>query len=212
MRSMGSVGSLVCRFFAVLIASMTAHFACASALNYNGGTYTQDFNGLPTDATGANPNASQTLSGTGPFDIAGNITGATGLTGWQIANPTGSSGSVEFKSHDGSLSGSGGRGPLSLGTNGSSERAMGALSTRADIPTFFSVLLTNTSNTYTQFTLSYTGEHWRRGDIATDPHDALTFFYGLGSDIGAALTEEDSLNFNAATMTSGYGMPATNTA
>jgi len=206
MSNMGTVGSLLCGVILTSIASITANCAYASALNYNGGTYTQDFDGLPTNIS----NPAQAISGPGPVDIFPTVTNASStLTGWQIANPIGN---VEFKSQDGSLSGSGGRGPLSLGANGSSERALGALSTSADIPTLGLVLLNNTSNTYTQFTLTYTGEQWRRGDIATDPHDALTFFEGLGNDISATLTEQDSLNFNAATMTSGYAGLTTNTA
>jgi hypothetical protein len=201
-----AVPPLLSSIVALLAATLSPSPATASALNYNGGTYTQDFDGLPTNVS----NAAQAISGSGPVDIYPTITGASStLTGWQIANPIGN---VEFKSQDGSLSGSGGRGPLSLGTNGSSERALGALSTSADIPTFGLVLLNNTSNTYTQFTLTYTGEHWRRGDIASDPHDTLTFFEGLGNDISATLTEQDSLNFNAATMTSGYASLTTNTA
>jgi len=140
--------------------------ALAGPLSYTGGTYSENFDTLPS--TGASSVANR-----GPNYINPTWTGATALTGWQMANPTGSATTTEYRAQDGSLSGSAGRGVVSFGTTGSSDRALGALSTSNQIPTFGLVLTNNTSQLLTSFTLSYTGEQWRRGDAV--PQDSLLF-------------------------------------
>jgi hypothetical protein len=145
--------------------------------SYTGGTYTNNFDGLPTDVT----NAFQTITGTGPFYFTGNVTGVTNMDGWQLSNPGGSSANTEFRSQDGSLGSSSGRGVISFGANGSTNRALGTLATSNQVNDFGMVLVNNSTTTFTQFTLSYTGEVWRIGDAT--PPDALTFAYGPGAGI-----------------------------
>jgi len=161
----------------------------AAPLSYNGGVYTQNFDGLPTNVS----NPSQTIAGRGPHEFS-SVTAASGLTGWQLANPLGSSTSTEFKSQDGSLAGSTGRGVVSFGTNGSSERALGLLPTSNQISTFGLVLQNDTATVLDSFTLSYVGEQWRRGGIDA-PANSLIFAYGLASNIGGSLTNDPALNF-----------------
>ncbi len=157
------------RLLALLaLASASGAFA---QINYSGGTYTQTFDTLPQ----TNP-ASTSLAGRGPHSL-NDAFGVTGLEGWFAGNPDGSSSTTEFRAHDGSLSGGSGRGVLSLGTTGSSERALGALSTSNQI-NHFGLYLTNTSGqTLTQFSLSYIGEQWRYGDLGVA--SSLTFAYAL---------------------------------
>lgn len=179
---------------AVAIAAWTAGAAQAAPVSYAGGTYSQDFNGLPTNTT----NPFQLFTNTavnGPF-LASNITNASNLTGWQFGNYGGSSPDSEFRSQDGSLSGSSGRGVISYGTNGSTERALGALVTSNNIGQFGLTIINNTATTFDNFTLSYVGEQWRRGDITTPPNDKLTFSYGLGGAINVGgLTTHAPLSF-----------------
>jgi len=165
--------------------------ASAAPLGYSGGIYSENFDTLPSTGSG-------TLPGKGPNDLVPGWTGASGLTGWQGAITALSSGTnTEYRAQNGSGSGSTGRGLNSFGTTGSAERALGTLPTSAQIPFFGLVLQNNTANVLTQFTLSYTGEQWRRGD--TSPQDKLLFSYGLAGDISPALTSYAALDFASPT-------------
>jgi hypothetical protein len=172
--------------FAALVAAL-ATAARAAPLGYTGGTLTEDFDTLPTNVT----NPSQTGLPKTAFDINPAITNLTGLTGWQANNKLGSSSSSEFRAHDGSLSGSGGRGILSYGTNGSTERALGALPTSNQINHFGLVLVNNSTDTYGSFDLSYVGEQWRRGEPGVT--NTMTFAYGYASDM---LVDVPALSFS----------------
>jgi hypothetical protein len=178
------------RLVAVLTLLVGTVPASAAPLSYNGGTYTQNFDGLPTNIT----NPTQTITGRGPHEFSA-VTAASGLTGWQLGNPSGSSTNTDFRSHNGSLSGSAGRGVVSYGDNGSTERALGFLPTSNQISQFGLVLTNNTGATIQAFELSFTGEQWRRGDVATP--DTLTFAYGLGNDLNASLTDAAALTFSS---------------
>ena len=173
-----------------------------AALSYSGGTYTQDFNGLPNDASNAVQVFGSVLEpNKGPIDFTGNVTGATNLDGWQLANPNGNNMTTEFRSQDGSLGSSSGRGVISFGANGSSQRALGALSTSAQVSSFGLVLTNNTSTTFTGFNLSFSGQHWRRGDVTTP--DQLAFSFGVANDIAGTLIPSSRFVFSG-NQTSGY--------
>jgi hypothetical protein len=139
-----------------------------AAITYSGGDYTQNFNGLPSTA------GSTTLSGNGPHDIEG-VLSTTGMTGWTMANIGGSTSAVEFKVHNGSLSGSSGRGVVSYGTDEATDRALGFLPTSNQINAAGLSFVNNTGSTLAQFTLTYTGEQWRRGNVESG--NTLTFGY-----------------------------------
>jgi hypothetical protein len=177
-------------FAALLAAAATAASeARAAPLGYAGGTIMEDFDTLPTNAT----NPSQTGLPKTAFYINPAITNLTGLTAWQANNKLGSSGTSEFRAHDGSLSGSGGRGILSYGTNGSTERALGALPTSNQINHFGMLLVNNSSDTYGSFDLSYVGEQWRRGEPGVT--NTMTFAFGRANDIDATLVDVPALSF-----------------
>ncbi len=178
--------------FALIVAAvLLADAAPAAPVSYLGGVYTQDFNGLPTNVT----NPAQTFKNTatnGPFEATA-ITGASNVSGWQIGNYGGSSADTEFRSQDGSLSGSTGRGVLSLGTNGSTDRALGALSTSNQIVSFGLAITNNTATTFDHFSLSFVTEQWRRGDVSTA--EKLNFSYGIGTGVNSpGLTSYTALN------------------
>ena len=177
---------------AILGLSFWMGASSAAPLSYTGGAYTQNFDGLPTNVT----NPSQVVPGKGPHEFSV-VSGASGLVGWQFANPSGSSSNTEFRSHNGSLSGSAGRGVISFGDNGSSERALGALATSNQISSFGLVLTNDTGLTLDSFTLSYTGEQWRRGNVANP--NTLFFSYAVGgTSIGSGtFTGIAALNFVA---------------
>ncbi|MDX2131400.1 MAG: hypothetical protein SFY69_05045 [Planctomycetota bacterium] len=160
----------------------------AGQISYTGGVYSQNFDGLPSSGT-------LTQTGRGPHAL-NPIFGDASLDGWFGGNPGGSNGNTEFRAQDGSLAGSAGRGVVSFGTTGSGERALGALPTSNQISHFGALFTNNTGATLTDITISYTGEQWRRGDVA-DPQ-FLGFFYGLGSSIADAMTAESALSFSSA--------------
>jgi hypothetical protein len=172
-------------------AGMAGPSALAAPLSYTGGAISENFNTLPTNVT----NASQVGLPKAAFYINPAINGATGLTGWQGNNVLGSSATTEFRSQDGSLSGNGGRGLMSYGTNGSTERALGALPTSNNINQFGLVLVNNSLDTYGGFSLSFTGEQWRRGESGVT--NTMTFAYGVGAtNIDSSLTTFAGLNFS----------------
>ncbi len=160
----------------------------AATVSFTGGTYTQDFDSLPSEG-------SQTLTGKGPHAFS-DLTDfpITGMDGWYLANPNGSSDNTEFRAQDGSLAGGSGRGVVSFGTTGSSDRALGALPTSNQVSRFGVVLTNNTGFAIDSATVAFTGEHWRLGN--NEPN-TLTFEYGIGSSINGdlvILTNTD-LNF-----------------
>ncbi len=184
---------------AALIAAsvLTGASAYAAPLGYTGGAISENFNTLPTDLT----NPTQIGLPKTAFDLNPSINTLTGLTGWQ-GNNLGLSGGVtvatgvtsEYRSQDGSLSGSGGRGLISYGTNGSTDRALGALPTSNQINNFGLVLVNNSLDTYGSFSLQYTGEQWRRGEPGVT--NTMTFAYGVGAaNIDAALAAVAGLSF-----------------
>lgn len=163
-------------------------------VSYTGGVYGQNFDTLPQDGW---PAAS--LTGRGPHPL-GPAFGVPGLDGWQGANFDGSANATEFKAHNGSLAGSAGRGILSLGADGDSDRALGALSTSNQINTFGVVLRNDTADLLDEMTIVYTGEQWRRGNVSSP--NTLYFSYGFDSEIrditpNNPLTPFPALNFVA---------------
>ena len=157
------------------------------------GAYHQSFDGLGQSGT-------VTLTGTGPHAING-VLGATGMEGWFGGNFGGSSTNTEFKAHDGSLASSAGRGIISFGTTASAERALGALSTSNQIPSFGVVLTNDTSRTLVALDVSYVGEQWRAGDA--NMLDVLSFKYGYGASIVDAGTSLPALNFLSPVLSGG---------
>jgi hypothetical protein len=153
------------------------------------GNYFQDFNGLAAASLGG---GSETLSGTGPHAIEG-VLGSTGMAGWFGGNYAGSSSNTEFKAQNGSLSGSAGRGVVFFGTTGSTERALGALSTSNQVNWFGVVLMNDTTTTFTALEVSYIGEQWRAG--GADILNTLNFSYGFGGSLDDATTAFDALTF-----------------
>jgi hypothetical protein len=182
------------RKFCVL--SAVVSLACApvfaSSLNFTG-SYSNDFNLLPRENVDNPANAVVSIqTGRGPhgFDVGFLV---SGFDGWFGSNPAGSSSNTEFKSHDGSLAGSAGRGVLSLGLNGDTDRALGALSTSNQINTFGLVLINGTNGTIDSLDVSYIGEQWRRGNILSSSPDvnSLRFsFATFASDPGTSVIDD----------------------
>lgn len=177
------------RHHALALVALAAAASAVSAqtISYTGGTYGQNFDGLPGSG-------STTLAGS-LLALTSGFPGATGVNGWYGGNRSGSNSSSEFRAQDGSLGSSAGRGVISYGTTGSSDRALGVLTTSNQIPRFGALFVNNTGDVLTSVTISFTGEQWRRGNV-TSP-DALQFVYGFTSSVASASTRVAALDFQS---------------
>lgn len=150
-------------------ASLTISSFSDGALNYTGGTYSQDF-----DSLNATQGTEITLSGNGPHALHTAPLNAAGLEGWTIAKHGGSGSNALFKVDHGGQFFSGAI--YSYGASGSSDRALGSLGSGSTQSRFAFALNNNTGQTLTEFTISYVGEQWRDGTSAAN---TLSFSYAI---------------------------------
>jgi hypothetical protein len=193
-RSREFIGRFAClaAVGAVALGSLTTATVRADSVAFVD-TYSQNFNGL--NQTGA-----QTLTGKGPHPFSTLTDPAlspviTGMQGWYLANPGGSSSSTEYRAQDGSLSGGSGRGVISFGLTNESNRALGALPTSNQISSFGVLLLNTSGSSIPAVDVSFTGQQWRAGGV--DVVNTLSFAYGFGGSIDAATTPFEALEFSS---------------
>ena len=146
-------------------------------------TYTQDFNTLDTASTLASSNLP---------------------SGWAIFEFGTSTTTVDNKYKGGNGNSNTGE-TYSLGTNGSTERALGSLASGSNIPSYGVTFTNNTNKTITSITINYKGEQWRAGQVARTNVDSLRFLYstsatGLNDTLGS-WTEDVNLMLNTPNMT-----------
>jgi autotransporter-associated beta strand protein len=173
---------------ALATATLTSSVLAQTSISYNSGNYTQNFNGMPNLAAN-----SFSFANPGPFDISAAPISGTDIDGWSIGKTVGSAAGVIYKAENGgNFSGA----VNSYGVFGETDRALGALASGSVTGAFGATFVNNSSTTYTQFVLSYTGEQWRRGNAAAN---TLTFAYQLGgsSILSAGFTNAPALNFTA---------------
>lgn len=172
--------------------------AVQATVAFDGSTYSQDFNTLPTNATtdyrtwyddSANP----------PATGGQNDPGAS-LPGWFIQttklNSVATGGYQRFRVSTGSQN------TGSLYSFGSSltntDRALGTIGSSTVGTQYFALRLENTTNqVITSFTLSYDGEQYRDGGNASGAAQQLTFGYEVeaGSIQDSSFTNVSALNF-----------------
>jgi hypothetical protein len=104
-------------------------------------------------------------------------TGSAGTAlpdGWQVSE-NGSNANVAYAVGTGSDNTGN---VYSFGSSGSTDRALGSLTSGSLTPAYYGALFTNAlGSTIGSLTIGYTGERWRRGGGAAD---SLTFQYRLG--------------------------------
>src|ERR1700712_1070831 len=152
---------------------------------YSGGSYTQNFDTLPAAGT-------FTLSGAGPIALDAAPLNATGLSGWSLAKYSGTGANATFLVGTGSANNGA---AFSFGAAGSTDRALGSVSSGSVISRFGVSFVNTTGTTISQFTLSYTGEQWRHAGAATA--NKLNFSYAVGAtDINTGtFTNATALDF-----------------
>lgn len=170
----------------LLLAAVAMTAGLPAQQSFTGGTYTQNFDGLPATGTFA-------LVGNGPHALSAAPINATGLTGWSLAKYAGSGANATFLVSTGSANNGA---AYSYGSTSSSDRALGSVGSGSVISRFGLVLMNDSGSAITGFTLSYTGEQWRRGSAAANK---LTFSYAVGAtdiNTGTFFTATD-LDFTA---------------
>ncbi len=166
--------------------ALSAFVTPTGLVSYAGGAYTQNFDTLPSSGT-------FTLASAGPLALSAAPINASGLGGWSLAKYAGSGSVALFRVEAGTgTSGS----VYSYGAASAGDRALGTLSSGTTVPRFGVVLTNSTGLPITEFTLSYTGEQWRRGSAAANK---LTFEYAVGgTDINnGTFVAAPSLDFTA---------------
>jgi len=136
--------------------------------SFTGTSYQQNFDGLPSSGTFA-------LVGSGPHALSAAPINASGMTGWSLAKYTGSGTNAAFLVGTGSANNGA---AYSYGSASSSDRALGSVGSGSVSSRFGLVLVNDSGSAITSFTVSYTGEQWRRGSAAANK---LTFSYGVGA-------------------------------
>ncbi len=176
-----------------------SRFACPAqtivtpvAYSAAGSIYTQNFDGLPNSG-------SFTLSGKAPVNLTASPVNGTNLQGWQVFMPAGSNASSSFAVGTGSSTGNG---VYSLGTAGSTERALGSLSSSTGIYAMGLILTNQTDGVLNSLTISFTAEQWRKGGSTNK--NIWTFHYKTGSFTHIdqpGLLDEPNLNFSSVVTT-----------
>ncbi len=153
---------------------------------YAGGSYAQSFDTLPSSGT-------FTLTSAGPLAFDTAPISASGLGGWTFAKYAGS-GSVALFRVD---AGTGTSGSIySYGSAAATDRALGSLCSGSTVSRFGLTLVNSTGQAITQFTISYTGEQWRRGSGAANRLACEYAFDATDLNTGAYVAAT-SLDFTA---------------
>jgi hypothetical protein len=153
-----------------------------------GSLYTQDFNGLPN--TG-----SFSFTGKGPFNLSPAPLSAANCTGWQAWMKSGSNANLGFGISTGSSTGSN---VYSLGSTGSTDRALGTLASGTGTYSLGIILTNQTGIPLNRCTISFTIEQWRKGGSGNT--NTWSFQYSTGiinridQPVTTAQTELDILS------------------
>lgn len=147
------------------LAALTAVATGAQAqINYTGGTFTEDFNNLPSSGTVASP-----FSAT--VGVQGDIPGEPQFKGTKAAGNGNTA--MPFLVDNGS----GNSGALySYGATNDTERALGTLASAGNVPAFGVELVNSSSESYSGFLLTINSEQWRS---STTTQNRVSFSFSL---------------------------------
>lgn len=122
--------------------------------------------------------------------------------GWAFLE-SGSGGNNSYSANDGTNFGGN---TYSFGSIGSTERALGSISTGTVASRYGAHFINNTGGTITQFTIEYTGEQWNLGSYGT--HDSIEFQYSTNATTlnNGTWTDFSALDF-IGPISSGIGRP-----
>lgn len=155
--------------FILTLAGVMVAAAAQAQINYTGGTFTENFDGLPNSGTVPSP-----FSAT--VGVQGDIPGEPVFKGTKAAG-NGTT-AMPFLIDDGNSS----TGALySYGSAGSAERALGTLASGSNTPAFGVELVNNSAFSFTSFTLTISREQWRS---STSTLNTVIFAFGTSGISG----------------------------
>jgi len=170
-------------------------------VSYTGGTYTQNFDALPsTGYTGSVlPNVTTPIDLTQPFPTG--VGAGPAMSGWYAAHFIGSGTGVnpmKFYTTNGSdiQASIGGLG--SFGSTGSTDRALGAFANTGSESRFGVKLVNNSGGPLTSFTLDYDVEQWALSSTTIDFKNSLEFSVGATDINTGTYTAIGQVDQNAA--------------
>ena len=192
--------------------TFAANVVALSTVSYTGGTYSQNFDGLPSSGTYDQSTTSGLTAPLGPLGIFGLYTigpvaldsssvPTTGLAGWSMAVPAADT-QLKFETSDGPAGQttgavySYGSGPDTPGTpvDPSSDRALGLVGTSSNAATVGLTLVNNSGGTLNQLNIAYDGQLWHEGTASFTQQ--LVFNYSLAATniIGASSNPANNTN------------------
>lgn len=159
--------------------------------------YSQNFDGLP--AAG-----SFTLSGKGVHFLQNTPILASNVMGWQFYQIGGSSTNASFAISTGSGTG---QNVYSLGSSGSTERALGTLASGTGTYAIGIIFTNNTGFTLNSLHITFIAEQWRKGGSTNKNNWTCKYKTGVFDHINQNnLTELPALNFYSISTTAGSSM------
>ncbi len=163
-----------------------------STVSYGGGSYSQNFGGLPSTGT-------YTLHTAGPMSLDTSSVPTSGLAGWSMAQYAGTTLNTEkFAVDTGSGTTTGSvysYGNFAGDAANAGNLALGLIGTGSNASEFGLTLVNTSGVTLNQFSLSYKGEQW----LENKNPNTLTFGYALGAasiaDGLATFLSDSNLNY-----------------
>jgi hypothetical protein len=171
-----------------LLIAQSSILRAAILYSMAGSTYSENFNGLPTDM----PDSANSIQGVyvnGWQDDTTTVSGDhVSVPGWYLWHPLDPSGTEDGTNHHQRLRNGAGQNTGAFwafsGTATDSEKALGSIGSTTVAANNDNMLIVlrltnNTGATLDTFTVTYDGEEWRDGQLATP--ESLFFGYNLGA-------------------------------
>jgi len=180
------------------VAKTTVYAQLGSPINYSvkKGIYLQNFNDLPNGG-------SFTLNGKGPHGFSQSPFSIPGLAGWEFLLKSGSGSNAVFAQGAGTSTSSA---TYSVGTSGSTERALGSIAAGTGVYTFGVRLINQTGSSLNKISGSFTAEQWRKGGSGNMNTWIGKYSTGILNSIDPPnLLNHTSMNFSSIQYTTGAG-------
>jgi len=158
--------------------------------------YQQNFNDLPNGG-------SFTLTGKGPHTFSQSPFLLAGLAGWEFMHKSGSGTNAVFAQGTGTATSSG---MYSVGTSGSSDRALGSIAAGTGVYSFGILLTNQTGSSLNTISGSFSAEQWRKGGSGNKNTWNGKYATGLMNNIDQPnLLTHTSMNYSSIQFTAGAG-------
>lgn len=181
-----------------LVADSTVYAQSGSPVIYSekNAVYLQNFNELPNGG-------SFTLNGKGPHLFAQSPFLIPGLSGWEFMHKSGTGTNAVFMQGTGTATSSG---MYSVGTSGSTDRALGSLAAGTGVYAFGILLTNQTGGRLNKISGSFSAEQWRKGGSGNRNTWMGKYATGTMNSIDQPnLLNHTSMNFSSIQFTTGAG-------